>query len=254
MNNMENSENKIEAVIICYGYLDFLSLTLPKNLDKFDHFVIVTKPGDPLIEFCNSLKTDKITIIETKAMHHNGAQWNKGLCIAIGLQHLKYNKFFCTIDSDVLVPEDFREQFFNFAADKQLAYGSRRFLINSRAELKDFESGVKTEKDFLLLRGFLYGFFAIFHCESKSYQNFVEQYNAGYIYWIPYNGDIDWRYLRFWGAAEMKYVPEPKTPYPDFHYDQNNDYITGLAKQLPFNVAHLGDPGQQEQTKKTVFE
>lgn len=252
---MNNSENKIEAIIICFSYLDYLSLTLARNLEVFDHVIIVTLPNDPVEKYCNSLNSDKLTIIPTNIMFENGAQWNKGAAIALGIQHLKYNKFFCTLDSDIYLHSNFHSDFFEFAKNKELAYGSRRFLLPTKKDFEDFVSGKTTEKDYLLLRGAIYGFFAVFSCESAAFQNFLKKYNGiGYIYWIGENHSIDWMYLREWAGATMVYDPEPTKPYPDFHYDQNNDYLIGLAKELPFHVAHLGDPGEKDKVKKLTFE
>ena len=251
---MNNLEKKIEAIIICFRYLDYLSLTLPRTLEVFDHVIVVTLPNDPVETYCKSLNSDKLTVISTNIMFEDGANWNKGAGIAQGLQYLKYNQFFCTIDSDIYLHSNFHSDFFNFAKDKEMAYGSRRFLLPTRKDFDDFVSEKTTEQDYLLLRGAIYGFFAIFSCESAAYQNFLKKHNnIGYIYWIGENHTIDWLYLREWAGATMVYNPEPTTKYPDFHYDQHNDYLIGLAKELPFHVAHLGDPGQTGKEKELSF-
>lgn len=251
---MNTSENKIECVIVCFKYLDYLKLTLQRNLDIYDTVIVVTLPNDPVVDFCLTFNTNKLIIVETDAMFANGANWNKGAAQAVGLEYLRYGKFFNILDSDILNPPDFREKFFNFAINKQLAYGPRRFLLPTRADYEDFISGRTSEKDYLLLRGAIYGFHQIFHFESDSYQKFLKKNNGiRFIHWIGENHTIDWLMLREWAGATMVYNPEPTTKYPDFHYDENKDYLVGLAKELPFHVAHLGDPGQTGKEKELSF-
>jgi hypothetical protein len=252
---MDNSEQKIECVIVAFKYLDFLSLTIQRNLDIFDHVIVVTLPDDPVVEFCKKFITNKLTIVETNAPYFQGANWNKGLTLTVGLEQLKFKKYFCIIDSDILSPLDFREQFFNFATDKQLAYGSRRFLLPTRADYEDFIAGRKSEKDYLLLRGAIYGFHQIFHYESDSYQNFLKKNNnIKFIHWIKENHTIDWLFLREWNDGQIIYNPPLDLPYPECHFCESNDYYLGLCKELPFHVAHLGDPGEKDKVKKLTFD
>jgi len=167
-------EQKIEAVIVSFGMLDLLSITLPRNLPELDHVIIVTKPEDKeTIEYCKSLNSNKISVVTTDAFTYNGAVFNKGLSIDVGLRYLRYNEWVVLMDNDCVLIKDYHQKFLNFAIDKEYIYGSRRFLIEKIADWYNFIDGFSTEKDFLLVRGFCYGFFSAFHYESTTYQRLL---------------------------------------------------------------------------------
>ena len=48
-------EQKIEAVVVAYGFLDLAKITIPRNLPFLDHLIVLTKEGDEIIEYCNCL-------------------------------------------------------------------------------------------------------------------------------------------------------------------------------------------------------
>ena len=80
---------KIEGVIICVDYSDFLSETLSSNRSLFDKLVVVTSLTDQktktLCDFYN------VECVQTDVFYKGAAPFNKGLGINEGLKKLKDN-------------------------------------------------------------------------------------------------------------------------------------------------------------------
>lgn len=241
MNNMENSENKIEAIIVAFDYLDLLSITLPRNLEVLDHIIILTKENDPVVEYCNSLKSDKLTCITTDAFHHNGAEMNKGLAINVGLQQLIYKDWILLLDSDIILPADFKEKVNLPELDKEIMWGCRRYNIETEDEWLKIENNPTELKNSCLYRGFCYGFFQLINHNSSTYQRLLKDNhgisNLPYPYWITGNHSIDWLFSNEWGG-QIVYCPTLEK-FPDDHHKESNDSATGLLKELPTNCIHL---------------
>lgn len=64
----ENRPYKLEAVIVCENYADFLAYTLLENKIFFDNLVVVTSPEDKRTRrLCYHLESEKL---------QHGANWN----------------------------------------------------------------------------------------------------------------------------------------------------------------------------------
>lgn len=240
-------EQKIESIIISFSCLDLLSITLPRNLHELDHVILVTKPEDKeTINYCESLNTDKITVVTTDAFTYNGAKFNKGLAINVGFRFLKYFDWVVLMDTDCVLIKNFHKRFLGSAENTELAYGSRRLLIETKKDWDNLCNGSKTENDYLLARGFCYGFFTAFNYNSSTFQRLLKNNrgmpNLPYPYWYDVANEIDWVFLRSFDHATMQYNP-PLGKFPECHYEKHNDISTGLSKELPFPIYHLGPVG-----------
>ena len=167
---------KIESIIVSFNCLDLLSITLPRNINEYDNIIIVTKPEDiETIEYCRSIANNNITIFTTSVFNYDGAVFNKGLAIALAMNHLKYNDWIVTQDTDIILPEKFKEKFFNFELNKEYFYGMRRINIETKQDLIDLESGFKNIDDFICYRGSGYGYWACCNYNSNTYQNLLKE-------------------------------------------------------------------------------
>lgn len=233
--------SKIEAVIISVNYSDFLELTLKENEKHFDHIVVITDTNDKSTpKVCKPYK-DKITCLATNAFYANGAKFNKGLCINFGFQVLKYKKWVFNLDSDIILKKDFRERFLNIA-ELPYGYGSRRYDLKNINDYISIKNKNKKDSDFLLFRGFSYGFLFGFHYKSETFQSLYEKYRGyPYPYWFPNAAESDWVFSTKWG--EMIYDP-PLGKFPDCHYEKHNDRSNRLLKEIPSYVYHIGEVGK----------
>lgn len=121
---------KIEAVIVCKDYADFLEETLPENLPHLDRLVIVTHPNDHRTRaLCAKFTVDCVL---TEVFHEDGDVFNKGRAINVGLGHLRGLEWFLHLDADIVLPHNFRgllqrarlEKTFLYGCDRQNVYGA----------------------------------------------------------------------------------------------------------------------------------
>jgi hypothetical protein len=119
---------KLEAVIVCNQYADFLEHTLAHNLDFLDHVVVVTTPEDKATQaLCSKFSVD---MVDTHVFSEDGHKMNKGRAINLGLAHLRFRDWILHVDADILLPPRFRSMLHFAKLDKRNIYGADR--LNSR--------------------------------------------------------------------------------------------------------------------------
>jgi glycosyltransferase involved in cell wall biosynthesis len=115
---------KIEAVVVCYNYSDFLEHTLPENIELLDRLVVVTHPDDKRTgKLCDKYSVD---CIKTDIFHDDGDRFNKGRAINLGLSHLRHDDWVLHMDADILLPHRFRRCLDAAKLDKKNIYGCDR--------------------------------------------------------------------------------------------------------------------------------
>lgn len=115
---------KIEAVIVCRDYSDFLAYTLPENIQHLDRLVVVTHPDDKATQsLCDKFGID---VVKTKVFNDDGDKFNKGRAINLGLSHLKHEDWVLHIDADILLPHRFREMLKRAKLNQSFVYGADR--------------------------------------------------------------------------------------------------------------------------------
>lgn len=251
MIDKEDLMSKLEAVIICVNYSDFLKITLPLNLKHFDNVIVVTKESDTkTIEFCRSIDDKKLVLIKTDAFDYpkNKAKFNKGLAIDVGLQFLEHKSWVMNLDSDIVLPDNFREEFLDNNPNTECFYGFRRFDLPTQEDWDNYKE-TKDLSKYILYRGSGYGYAAIFNYNSQIFKKFKKQnFGFGYPVWFKDSADSDWVFRNHWG--ERVFNP-PLGKFPECHLEFNNDYDTGLYKESPIRVIHLGLVGQNHSERIT---
>jgi glycosyltransferase involved in cell wall biosynthesis len=115
---------KIEAVVICNNYSDFLEHTMPENLQHLDRLVVVTHPDDKKTQqLCAYYGVD---CIDTTVFHDDGDKFNKGRAINLGLSHLRHEDWLLHMDADILLPHRFRQRLKEAKLDPKNIYGADR--------------------------------------------------------------------------------------------------------------------------------
>ena len=123
------SSNRIEAVIVCKDYGDFLQETLPRNIQALDGVVVVTHPSDRHTKaVCQKLG---VNCVETEVMHAKGDKFNKGRCINLGLSHLRHDDWLLHLDADILLPDRFRQMLDHAELNPKNIYGADRLNVKS---------------------------------------------------------------------------------------------------------------------------
>jgi glycosyltransferase involved in cell wall biosynthesis len=115
---------KIEGVIVCYNYSDFLEYTIADNLQHLDRLVVVTHPSDKATSrLCDKYGVD---CLKTEIFHDDNDKFNKGRAINLALSHLRHDDWILHIDADILLPHRFRHMLKMAKLNKENIYGCDR--------------------------------------------------------------------------------------------------------------------------------
>lgn len=118
---------KIEGVLVCRGYSDFLEHTLPENLQHLDRLVVVTDHEDDATKrLCNKYGVD---FLETDVFYDRGDSLNKGRAISLGISHLRHEDWLLHLDADIVLPHRFRSMVEQAKLDPKNIYGADRLNV-----------------------------------------------------------------------------------------------------------------------------
>lgn len=118
---------RLEAVIVCKDYGDYLAHTLPENLQHFDECIVVTHPDD--WETKNVCAKNSVECIVTTDFHKFGHRFNKGRAINLGLGHCSYDGNLIHMDADIVLPHRFRNMLHRAELNDQCIYGADRVNV-----------------------------------------------------------------------------------------------------------------------------
>jgi len=117
-------DNRLEAVIVCTNYGDFLAETLPLNLPHFDRVVVVTAHDDH--ETRGLCAKWSVECILTDTFTEKGEPFNKGAALNIGIGALRQLGWIVQMDADIAVPQTFRNMLDKSALQPGNLYGCER--------------------------------------------------------------------------------------------------------------------------------
>jgi len=127
---------KIECVITCVGYGDFLAHTLPLNMRHFDKLVVATSPADKETQKVCDFYGVQVWLTDAFNAQWDG-QFKKGAGINQGLSRLDRDAWILHLDADIVLPPNFRKVIEAADLDPSMIYGA------DRAEFKSFEEWQK---------------------------------------------------------------------------------------------------------------
>ena len=129
---------KIEAVVTCCNYGDFLAHSLPHNRTLFDRIIVVTAPEDKatqkVCEYWN------VECVRTDKFQSHWGQFHKGAGINAGLERLDRDGWLVHMDSDIVLPPLSRRFLEMADLDRGYLYGADRFMCASFEEWIRFVS------------------------------------------------------------------------------------------------------------------
>jgi hypothetical protein len=138
---------KIECVIVCVDYGDFLAETLPHNLPHFDRTLVITSPKDvETQELCRRLS---VPYYATNIFYKDGDCFNKARGIDFGLSYLRWNDWVVHLDADVYLPPLTRQLIEWRNLDTESIYGIDRVNCVGYEAWKKFEARHHTGHDFM---------------------------------------------------------------------------------------------------------
>lgn len=135
---------RLEAVTVCVGFDDFLDVTLALNHAHLDTMIVVTTHHDRKTQLV--AKKHGARCVQTDLFSKNGRQFNKGAAINAGMNHFQYHGWRLHLDSDVVLPDNFRRLLFNHShLDPSAIYGADRVDVVGRQTLRELRRAVRTE-------------------------------------------------------------------------------------------------------------
>ncbi len=128
---------RLEAVTVSVGFDDVLDITLALNHGQVDTMIVVTSFEDKKTQAV--CRKHGARCVQTDLFTKNGRHFNKGAAINAGMAYFQWNGWRAHIDSDIILPDNFRRVLFNHThLHKNTLYGCDRVDIIGPDELKAY--------------------------------------------------------------------------------------------------------------------
>ena len=211
---------KLECVIICINYSDFLSHTLPSNKSLCDRIVVVTDAKDTktktVCEFWN------VQCVQTDDVYQNGSKIpNKGIAINKGLEVLSKSDWVLHMDADVFLLPLTRQILERMTLEKDSLYGTDRMMCESYEDWHYFLHPTTEAKS--LHEGWIY-----LHMDRFKIVTRLVQYHEGgywpigyFQLWNPKGSGVfdypvegvgfdrtDVVHLKRWESSKRRFIPD----------------------------------------------
>jgi len=132
---------RLEAVTTCVGFDDILDVTLSLNHPHLDTLIVVTSHEDKKTQAC--AHKHGAVCVQTDLFKKNGRKFNKGAAINSGFGRFQYHGWRMHLDSDIILPDNFRRMLFNHTnLDKSCIYGADRVDVIGYKEVHDLRHNV----------------------------------------------------------------------------------------------------------------
>ena len=118
---------KLEGVVVCDRYHDFLRNTLPYNKHLFDKLVVVTSYEDK--ETQRVCEYNHVKCVRSDAMEARKGHFRKGMGINAGLAALDGDGWVVHLDADMLLPPQTRFLLERAQLDEGMIFGIDRFIV-----------------------------------------------------------------------------------------------------------------------------
>lgn len=121
------NDHRVEAVVTCLNYGDFLAETLPYLVSQVDRVVVVTDHSDDLTRaLCERWSVE---CVPTDAFTEKGDAFCKGAGINIGLAALRQQGWIIHVDADIVLPSQFRNMVDKSGLRRDCIYGAERVNV-----------------------------------------------------------------------------------------------------------------------------
>src|SRR5438876_7993880 len=182
----EREALRLEVVITSVGFDDLLEVTLERNHCHFDSVIVVTTHADRA--------TQKVALkhgafcVQSDWFFKNGRSFNKGAAVNAGFDHFQYHGWRMHMDTDIVLPDNFRRVIFNHShLEQHCIYGADRLNIIGHERIRKLIASRDNQHHHRLLvgengnegglghrlvcnlRGYLpLGFFQLWHCSAQK--------------------------------------------------------------------------------------
>lgn len=188
---------KLEGVVVCVNYSDFLAWTLPCNKSLFDKLVVVTDTKDK--DTKNLCDYHNVLCIQTDVFYENNDVFNKAKGINEGLKYLDKDGWVLHLDSDIYLPPLTRDILNKTDLDPKCIYGVDRLNCTSYNDWIKFIESPELQHE-----AWIYVHLKSFPLSTRiiSYKDKEQYIPIGYFQlWNP-NGSEVYKYPETHGAAD----------------------------------------------------
>lgn len=156
----------LSAVTVCVNYSDYFRHCVEQNHKYLDEWVVVTSPDDSdTIDLCKGY--DNITLVKTDCFYRDGASFNKGCAVNMGLSHASKEGWIVILDADIVLCKNFREILNSCNLSIATLYGTPRLFAEEESqyiEYRDSESdSTRMFRKRQSFRRTPIGYFQLFH-------------------------------------------------------------------------------------------
>jgi hypothetical protein len=189
----------LEAVTVCVNYADFLKVVAPFNQHLFERWVIVTEPTDEHTrEVCRRFN---LQCILSEDGRRHGEDFNKGRMVERGAQHLSKDCHRLHIDSDIVLPSNFRQSLERADIQEDTIYGVDRLMVQSYEEWLELKhSGYLNDQ-------------LDYHCRLR----FPMRWKLGARWAHPEMGYVPIGFFQLWHSSQDDWRGVRVKPYPTHH-------------------------------------
>lgn len=181
---------KIECVVVCINYSDFLAHTLPFNKKHFNKMVVVTDTNDISTQkLCEKWNVE--CVVSDDMYVTDKSIPSKGIAINLGMGRLDGDGWVVSMDADIWLPDETRNILNRQYLDESQLYGIDRMMCNSYEEWINFLYSTKT-----IYEGWIY--------------QHVDHFNIG-TRLIQYHGDLYWPigFFQLWNPIKSNVLKYP---------------------------------------------
>lgn len=181
---------KLECVVVCINYSDFLAHTLPFNKKHFNKMVVVTDTKD--INTQKLCEKWNVQCVASDEMYvTDSAIPNKGVAINLGLNQLDRDGWVVSMDADIWLPDETRSILSKQYLDETKLYGIDRMMCNSYEDWINFLFSTKT-----IYEGWIYQHIDHFKMGTRL---------------IQYHGDLYWPigFFQLWNPSVSNITTYP---------------------------------------------
>lgn len=202
----------ITGITTCVNKGDYLAWTLPSMRTIFDRLVVITDKKDELTKkLCDFWWVE---CLQTDIFYKDGAKFNKGEAIRLGLDYINPKEWIVHVDCDIFFGPRFNEFIRCRNFNKDCIYGVDRLNI------KDWETWINFytnpfpqyhvgsiwpgfEVMYRVVQGYNFspiGFFQMWNTKSKYYKGYpTNSENAA---------DSDLKFAEYWPPENRILIPE----------------------------------------------
>jgi hypothetical protein len=194
--NASAAPRKIQALTVSVNYADYLECIAP-NVRHFERWLVVTDESDTrTLEVCRRWGME---VLISKRLYEKGAAFHKAAALNEGLDALDQDAWVAVMDSDILLPNEFRRRLDAQTLDPACLYGLGGRRVCST--LHEFRSLADCEPwaDNLIYTTFVIGYFNLFHLGQKRNRYPEESSDDASTYDVEFSDSFP--------AANRRYLP-----------------------------------------------